>query len=317
VVTFHASVENDDDTFLFSTDGTWEGTEQLTVEGSGEEPDSMKVVNGKLYFAAYNSKGREPWVSDGTKTGTHMIADVYYDTSWSEPYGFTGYKGAVYFSAYSKDENGTSLGRELYKTNGTDTGATLVKDINPASKSSSPEALKVWNGTLYFSAHDTNYDWAIWKTDGTVEGTEKLFVDKNWNYIRPIIALGDKLLFRADGDGNEPTSGVEPSFYIEEYTLFSYDGSVGEDGNATDPVALIGGSILGNFKPIDADGDDVKETLLFMANDDDNTTEEGEPLTALYGTNGTTDGTVLIKGGLCPQWTLDGEEEEEEEEEEE
>ena len=308
VVTFHASVENDEDTYLFKTDGTWAGTVQLTTEDGGYYPAAMKVANDKLYFSAENSKGREPWVSDGTKAGTHMIADIWPDTDGSYPYGFTGYKGAVYFSAQAEDENGTYLGRELYKTDGTDTGATLVKDINPGSDGSEPISLKVWNGTLYFSAYKGDnwpYNHYVWKTDGTSNGTVKVF-EQGWGYVKPIIPLGDKLLFRTQDYSNG--SLVEPTESSEnQYTLFAYDGSVGDDGNATDPVALISGSILGNFKTIDRDGDKVKDSLLFMSNDGDNTTENGDPLTALYGTDGTEgDGTIMIKGGLCPPGGLDG-----------
>jgi ELWxxDGT repeat protein len=34
------------------------------------------VLNGRLYFAATNAKGRELWVTDGTAAGTKRISDI-------------------------------------------------------------------------------------------------------------------------------------------------------------------------------------------------------------------------------------------------
>ncbi len=45
-------------------------------------------------------------------------------------------------------------GTELWKSDGTPAGTTMVKDINPGSNPSSPGALTNLNGTLFFVAHN-------------------------------------------------------------------------------------------------------------------------------------------------------------------
>lgn len=40
-------------------------------------PSRMMSLNGKLFLAAMtDTTGREPWVSDGTHAGSHMIKDI-------------------------------------------------------------------------------------------------------------------------------------------------------------------------------------------------------------------------------------------------
>ena len=48
-----------------------------------------------------------------------------------------------------------------------DIPVSLIKDINPGGGHSRPYSLTTMNGTLYFSADYGDYDWRLWKTDGT------------------------------------------------------------------------------------------------------------------------------------------------------
>jgi ELWxxDGT repeat protein len=54
----------------------------------------------------------------------------------------------VYFSALD-----ATHGEELWRSDGTPAGTTLVADIEPGTASSSPQDLKVMGGKLYFTAH--------------------------------------------------------------------------------------------------------------------------------------------------------------------
>src|SRR5690606_12111824 len=79
------------------------------------------------------------------------------------------FKGEVYFTA------STELGEELWKTDGTEGGTILVKDINPGFGSSSPLYFIEFNGHLYFNANDGVSGYEIWRTDGTEGGTELFY----------------------------------------------------------------------------------------------------------------------------------------------
>ncbi|MEJ6524515.1 MAG: hypothetical protein QNL65_10105, partial [Opitutales bacterium] len=49
-------------------------------------------------------------------------------------------------------------------------GTVRVKDIYPGSRSSNPQNLANFGGTLYFAAGDQN-GYHLWKSDGTKAGT--------------------------------------------------------------------------------------------------------------------------------------------------
>ena len=59
---------------------------------------------------------------------------------------------------------------ELWKSDGTETGTVMVKDIGPGSSGSSPSNLTNIDGTLFFTAGG-GHGWELWKTDGTEAGT--------------------------------------------------------------------------------------------------------------------------------------------------
>ena len=70
--------------------------------------------------------------------------------------------------------NDAEHGTELWQTDGTAAGTTLLKDINPGPASSGGDALERAGGLLYFSAQDATGRYDLWKSDGTAAGTVKL-----------------------------------------------------------------------------------------------------------------------------------------------
>jgi ELWxxDGT repeat protein len=183
---------------LWRTDGTAAGTamvKDINPGSAASNVGNLGNLNGTLFFTADDgTHGSELWKSDGTAAGTTLVKDInpgggtdYYGRY--VPHGSSiGYltivNGTMLFSA----DDGTS-GQELWKSDGTAAGTTLVKDIFPGSgtirqgdpysgysytyvvNSSSPSNLRNVNGTLFFTAWDGTYFAKLWKSDGTTAGT--------------------------------------------------------------------------------------------------------------------------------------------------
>src|SRR5205807_1372658 len=100
-------------------------------------------------------------------------------------------------------------GNELWITDGTTAGTSLVKDINPSAfspASSNPQYITVLgNGEAVFQADDGPGGRELWVTDGTAGGT-MLVKDINLGAGSSITAIGNgQALFQFDDgtDGRE------------------------------------------------------------------------------------------------------------------
>jgi ELWxxDGT repeat protein len=151
---------------LWKSDGTSEGTVMVKdiQPGAGSSIDittiSITDVNGTLFFTANNgTDGNGLWKSDGTNSGTVLVKDI-------SLYGLTDVNGTLFFSAFDN-----ANGSELWKSDGTGAGTLLVKDIHPGEASSGPEKFINVDGTLFFTASDGTHGQELWKSDGTSEGT--------------------------------------------------------------------------------------------------------------------------------------------------
>src|SRR5215203_2208846 len=98
-------------------------------------------------------------------------------------------------------------GLELWKSDGTEAGTTLVKDVCPGACAGWPFGLTVSNGALYFAARDGVHGWELWRTDGTTANT-RLVADLNPGVsdgLTGLFDLGGVLYLTADDGvhGNE------------------------------------------------------------------------------------------------------------------
>ncbi len=165
-------------TELWKSDGTEAGTVMVrninpaavTVNTGHSNPGEFAEFGGVLYFGATTDIGRELWKSDGTEAGTGLVRNINEDVEAdSYPEGFIAFNGALYFSASGGD---LTVGRELWKTDGTEIGTVLVRNINPAPGASSfPGMFFPLNGALYFGATDGVNGYELWTTNGTESGT--------------------------------------------------------------------------------------------------------------------------------------------------
>jgi ELWxxDGT repeat protein len=73
-------------------------------------------------------------MTDGTESGTKLVKDIntFSATAGSGPNNFVEYNGKVYFSA----SDGSTTGTELWMTDGTEQGTSIVKDLFTGSSSS-------------------------------------------------------------------------------------------------------------------------------------------------------------------------------------
>lgn len=158
-------------TELWISDGTTAGTVLLKDINPGtasSSPSNFVHLDGEIFFTADNgTNGRELWKTDGTSSGTVMVKDLVVGVSSSNPQYTTVYNGDLYFRAAG----------ELYKSTGVVGNGGVLKNIN-TSGNSDPIGFKVFNGRLYFSADDGVNGRELWRTNGTVFGTQ-LFKDIN------------------------------------------------------------------------------------------------------------------------------------------
>ena len=259
---------------LWVTDGTPTGTTFLKDIYPGSDsssPRSMTLVGNKVYFSAYDAtNGRELWVTDGTADGTVPVKDIYpgsnggYPNS-SFPESFFAFGSQVLFTAE------TALGQELWITNGTAGGTTMVKDINTVSTHSSPRGFTELNGKVYFSANDGVNGTELWVTNGTAEGTT-LFKSINpgtgSSEVSDFIVFKGKLFFEAY---NAATG----------YEMWSSDGT--PDGTTLFKDIRPGSDSSGLYSPIV-----LGDKLLF-------TTDDGTNGYELWSSDGTPTGTTMLK----------------------
>ncbi|MFN8569150.1 MAG: ELWxxDGT repeat protein [Kouleothrix sp.] len=262
---------------LWKSDGTTNGTIPVELPPGIIKPTELAELNGALVFGArrYVDLGADVlglWKSDGTTANTVLLKEVApgYNSIFPPKYRFQSLNGALYFIA---QESGTGV--ELWKSDGTPDGTALLKDICPGPNNSDPAYLTDVNGTIFFSASDCSSGYGqLWKTNGITAGT---------------------VLVKAIS--SSPFWGISSLANANGTLLFS-----GNDGNTGDELWTSDGSANGTvlFKDLDPDAGNSFErdppsfasigTTVFFTN---NNTVGTQP--ALWKTNGTANGTVMLK----------------------
>ena len=137
----------------------------------------------------------------------HLTKDINLATrdanAANNKYGFVKQSFAVlndvsYFTA--KDDIN---GYELWRSDGTEAGTYMVKDINPGGGSSNISEITAIDGLLYFSAYTDEDGQEPWISDGTEAGT-KLLLDINSgpssSHPNQFVKLNNKVIFTTEND---------------------------------------------------------------------------------------------------------------------
>src|SRR5207249_10641696 len=114
-------------------------------------------------------------------------------------------------------------GDELWKSDGTEAGTVLVKDINPGPRGSEPSNLVDVNGTLFFTTDSTG---GLWKSDGTDTGTVP--VNKGASAYELVNVNGTLFFFSDGAQGPElwKSDGTEAGTVLVKAVTRASGGSV-------------------------------------------------------------------------------------------
>ena len=164
---------------LWITDNTEEGTRMIKDINPGNNSSNptgpMKEMGGYIYFSANDgTHGRELWRTDGTEAGTTLVRDIHEGENGSLSWGSTAHwhgeytmthNGYFYFSA----SDGES-GEELWRTDGTEEGTTMLVDANPGEVGSWPWWFSTTDDKVYFTAWDgvSRELWYYWDNPGPI-----------------------------------------------------------------------------------------------------------------------------------------------------
>ena len=143
-------------------------------------------------------------MAQGLIAQTFTPIDIRPGTNGSYPYNLKAFNGKVYFAAMSD----TSVGNELWVSDGTVAGTSMLKDINPGSGSSSPGQFTVCNNKLFFTANDGVHGNELWVTDGTSAGTNMvadIWQGPSGSSCYYLTAMNGKVYF----NGNDSIHGAE------------------------------------------------------------------------------------------------------------
>lgn len=216
---------------LWKSNGTSAGTVLLkdlnsgslgNPESVGSNPAGFAAIGSTVYFAATSfTTGRELYKTDGTSANTKLVFDISASgQNSSDPDELvvmpaTGSSRKLYFVATGSGglNNSQATGRELWKTDGTERGTVVVKDINPgpASSISGRAYVTVVGSVVYFVAEDEKNGRELWRTSGSASSTRMVkninntsigFGANNGSDPTDLINVNGKLFFLADDGVN-------------------------------------------------------------------------------------------------------------------
>ncbi len=307
-------VSQNDELGLVQSDGTAEGTDFLVKPQGNIQHISLSIGITPEYFhtnffqvhtevgflfALITDSGAEldrlgpddtqlpvnPVSLQGTSFGQNMFStqsEFYYFFKNQDRSPWEN--NIITFFAYAPD----SVNMELWKSDGTEEGTVMVKDIYKGNQASWPADFTLvledpsipWDqqpdslpAALFFTAYDSAHGKELWVTDGKEENTymvKDINEGINHSYAHLLTAMGNKLYFVA-------------ATFEENNELWVSDGT--EEGTHIVKIILPGASYLYIDGLINLDN-----RLWFTASD--GAAEHGQEL---WTSDGTEEGTYMVK----------------------
>ncbi len=155
-------------TNLFRCDGTAEGIEQVTFGMNNLDINWLYdyIVNGDIAFLVIDddNHGKELWLSDGTENGTNLLKDLNpgtddgFSDDFSDEIVWAIHNDELLFISESAE-----FGNELWRSDGTEAGTTMIRDIYSGIESSEILSMLSLDSGLFFNAESPEYGTELWK----------------------------------------------------------------------------------------------------------------------------------------------------------
>ncbi len=142
---------------LWRTDGTTEGT--VPIDTDVAAPLHLTVLKGRIFFSGMRpEEGRELWTLGPDQTTT-LVRDIAVGPGSSNPRNMTVFDGALYFLA----DDGIH-GEELWRSDGTESGTVMVRDIVEVPyEKIQVDALAPSGNQLFLTANNGAQGMELWR----------------------------------------------------------------------------------------------------------------------------------------------------------
>ncbi|MBK9490946.1 MAG: hypothetical protein IPO07_20755 [Haliscomenobacter sp.] len=197
----------------------------------GSDPSFVRASLEHFVFTALSDQyGRELFISNGTESGTKLIKDINVGNASSQFWGLSIIDTTCYFI--------TSIDAEAlqyWRTSLKNPEPVLLKTftVNGIASGQNGQFTK-FGDHVYFLHRNENYLMELWKTDGTPEGTTRVFefgrnifpsqlsVFKNQLIFLAENNAGLSQLWKSDGTSNGTAliKSVDNQYGTFEYTVF-------------------------------------------------------------------------------------------------
>jgi ELWxxDGT repeat protein len=186
-----------DDAELWRSDGTVAGTFPLMEASPGlfrleyyRAAPHLTTADEHVFFIADDGEhGFEPWISDGTREGTYLYADLIrgpaalFPCRDDEDWGCEQREGSASVNLVPS-ESGLLIARahwdaadnattDLWESDGSPSGTRKIEDAVPGAGLSDPRSMAGRAGALIFSVWNSDHS-EIWFGDGTLSGSHRV-----------------------------------------------------------------------------------------------------------------------------------------------